>query len=74
MDLNIVAENIQYLDDMLQLIEMQINLKDPDIMHKVWKLFQEKEKNEYLGEDVFKIVDNYNMEIYSNGIRRLVRK
>lgn len=73
-DLNIVAENIEYLDAMLDLIEMQTNLKDPDIMHKVWKLFQEKEKNEYLGEDVFRIAENYNMDIYSNGIRRLVRK
>lgn len=51
-----------------------INLNDPDIMHKVWKLFQEKEKNEYLGEDVFRIAENYNMDIYPNGIRRLVRK
>lgn len=51
-----------------------INLNDPDIMHKVWKLFQEKEKNEYLGEDVFRIAENYNMDIYPDGIRRLVRK
>ena len=51
-----------------------INLNDPDIMHKVWKLFQEKEKNEYLGEDVFRIADSYNMDIYPNGMRRLVRR
>lgn len=73
-DLNIVAENVQYLDEMLDLIEMQTNLKDPDVMHKVWKLFQENEKNEYLGDDIFRIADNYNMEIYPTETRRLVRK
>lgn len=73
-DLNIVAEHIEYLDDMLQLIEMQTNLKDQDIMHKVWKLFKETEKNEWLGEDVFMLAEKYNIQTFNNGTKRLVRK
>lgn len=73
-DLNIVAQNVSYLDDMLGLIEMQTNLNDPDIMHKIWKLFQKKEENEYLGDDVFRIAENYNLDIYPSGVRRLIRK
>ena len=73
-DLNIVAQNVSYLDVMLDLIERQTNLNDPDIMHKIWKLFQEKEENEYLGDDVFRIAEKYNLDIYQSGVRRLIRK
>ena len=59
---------------MLDLIERQTNLNDPDIMHKIWKLFQEKEENEYLGDDVFRIAEKYNLDIYQSGVRRLIRK
>lgn len=40
-----------------------INLDDPDVCHKVWKLFQDNQQNEYLGDDVFKIAEKYNMVI-----------
>lgn len=56
-----------------------INLDDPDICHKVWKLFQEKEENEFLRDDVFKIAEKYNTEIIAQRndgvyIKRLVKK
>jgi len=38
-----------------------LNLDDYDLMHKVWKLFQENEQNEYLGDLVFDIAERYNM-------------
>lgn len=39
-----------------------INLDNPDIMNKVCKVFS-SEKNEYLGEDVLKIAEKYDMII-----------
>lgn len=45
------------LDEIFKLI----GLDDNDFNHKVWKLFQEKESNEYLGEDIFRIADKYDM-------------
>ena len=41
-----------------------INLEDVDIMHKVWKIYQENIPNEYLGEDVYKLAENYQIEIH----------
>ena len=38
-----------------------INLDDDDIKQKVWYLFQEDYKNEYLGNDVFKIAEKYTL-------------
>lgn len=56
-----------------------INLDDPDICHKVWKVFQENEENEFLRDDVFKIAEKYNTEIIAQRndgvyIKRLVKK
>lgn len=45
------------LDDFFQCIQ----LDDWDVMEKVWKLFQNNKENEYLGEDVFRIADNYQL-------------
>lgn len=45
------------LDDFFQCIQ----LDDWDVMDKVWKLFQNNKENEYLGEDVFRIADNYQL-------------
>lgn len=58
----------------LDTIFRAINLDNPDLMHKVWKIFQEKEKNEWLGKDVFKIADEYKIEVCNNGAKTLVRK
>lgn len=38
-----------------------INLQDYDMMHKVWKIFQDNENNEWLGDDVFRIAEDYKM-------------
>lgn len=46
------------LDDVFDIIK----LDDSDLCHKVWKLFQDNESNEYLGDTVFRIADKYNME------------
>lgn len=57
-----------------------INLDNPDIMHKVWKLFQNNEKNEWLGDDVFDLAYRYRLLINPNPIskgryiKRLVKK
>lgn len=56
-----------------------INLDDPDICHKVWKLFQEKEDNEFLRDDVFKIAEKYNVGIVAQRndgvyIKKFVKK
>lgn len=57
-----------------------LNLDNDDIKQKVWYLFQEDYRNEYLGEDVFVIAENYDMIVYPHpfdknlSIKRLVRK
>jgi len=40
-----------------------INLDDWDVMDRVWKVFQENKQNEYLGDLVFDIAENYTMEV-----------
>lgn len=40
-----------------------IELDDPDVCHKVWKLFQDDQPNEYLGDDVYRIADKYDMKV-----------
>lgn len=51
------------VDVTLDMVFEYINLDDPDICHKVWKLFNDKENNEYLGDDVFNLADKYEMKI-----------
>ena len=53
-----------------------INLDDDDIKHKVWKLFQSSEKNEFLGEDLYKLAENYKLILpFKNApIKTLKRK
>ncbi len=45
------------LDDIFQIL----GLEDWDFMNKVWKIFQNDQANEYLGDDVFRIAEEYNM-------------
>lgn len=55
-----------------------INLLDDDIKHKVWKIFNDKESNEYLGEDVYRLAQDYEMTAlpYKDNmyLKKLVRK
>ena len=65
------------IDDIFNII----GLDDDDIKHKVWQCFQKECPNSFLGDDVYKIADKYNMTcrpIMVNGkeqfIKRLERK
>lgn len=55
-----------------------INLDDDDLCHKTWKIFQNDRANEYLGDDVFRIADKYNMNVLArlgdSYIKRLTKK
>ena len=56
-----------------------IGLEDYDIMNKVWKVFQNDQQNEFLGEDLYHLLDCYKLEILASlgdnqYIKRLVRK
>lgn len=55
-----------------------IGLDNYDIQNKIWKLFQQNKKNEYLGEDLINLQENYKTVIlgkYKNyPLKRLVRK
>ena len=56
-----------------------INLDDQDVCHKVWKLFQENEENEFLRDDVFRIAEKYDMRVVarrSDGlcVKKLIKK
>lgn len=55
-----------------------INLDDPDICHKVWKTFQKCESNEFLGDDIYRMVDKYDIEILGRHnntyFKRLLKK
>ena len=62
-NLNMINKNIcgkiVTIDEMFD----YICLKDYDIMQKVWKTTQLNEKNEFLGNDVFNIAENYELEL-----------
>ncbi len=62
----------------LDLIFELIGLDDYDIQNKVWKLFQNNQKNEFLDDDVFKIADKYHLlarPIAKNTyMKRLIKK
>ncbi len=54
-----------------------INLQDNDIKHKVWKCFQPNVENDFLGSDVHRIADEYDMQVRPiNGcyLKRLRKK
>ena len=55
-----------------------INLDDYDIQNKVWKCFQLNKENEFLGDDVYSVFENYKMEAipFRDGtyVKKLVRK
>lgn len=40
-----------------------INLQDNDVKHKVWKCFQSNVENDFLGSDVYRIADEYDMQL-----------
>lgn len=55
-----------------------INLDDLDVCHKVWKIFQDNESNEFLGDDVFRISEKYDLNLLVPGegfyIKKLTKK
>ena len=52
-----------------------INLQEPSIQHKVWKLFQQSVPNEFLGEDMYRLAEKYKlMRMPNMEIKRLIRK
>lgn len=55
-----------------------MGLDDYDLQNKIWKLFQQNMKNEFLSDDKYTILEKYDIEAIGkkNGIeaRRLVRK
>lgn len=53
-----ISSKMATLDEVFSLI----NLDDVDIMQKVWKLFQPKIPNEFLGNDLYKLAENYNLK------------
>lgn len=79
-DLNKVGEYNPVINRVITLDDIfyNLNLFDADFNHKVWKIFQDNEQNEYLGEDMFRIADKYNMvakQFYDNYyIKKLIRK
>ena len=63
------------LDDVF----MAIDLDDYDIMNKVWKLFVNDENNEFLGDDLYNLIDKYNLKIIGKirdncYVKRLIKK
>ncbi len=60
----------------LDYIFSTINLQDSSIQHKVWKLFQENEKNEFLGKDMYLLVEKYNLmpDMPDASLKKLMRK
>ncbi len=53
-----------------------INLQDASIQQKVWKLFQENVPNEFLGDDLYRLAEDYKLMPSPDyeGLKRLVRK
>lgn len=48
------------LDDFFKVI----NLDDSDLCHKVWKVFQDDQTNDFLGDTVYDIADKYDMHVF----------
>lgn len=47
-----------------------IGLDDWDVMDKVWRIFHDNKENEYLGDDVFRIAENYTMNVEPNPFQK----
>lgn len=62
------------LDDVFSII----NLQDVDVQQKVWKLYQTSIPNEFLGDDIYKLAEQYKLiEPYLGvgaGIKKLIKK
>ena len=56
----------------------RLGLKNDDICHKVWSLFDKDYDNDFLGDDVFRIAEEYDMRVVFNTrttcVKRLVKK
>lgn len=56
----------------------RLGLKDDDICHKVWSLFDKDSDNDFLGDDVFRIAEEYDMRVVFNTrttcVKTLVKK
>ena len=50
--------------DLLDDVFSSIHLDDWDVMDKVYKSMQDKGTNEYLGDDVFRLADIYQMHVF----------
>lgn len=74
-NLSIVETNQEPGKEFISLDEIFnfINLDEPDIQQKIWKIFQKDQKNEYLGKDMFMLAGKYKLEamphpIYGNKV------
>jgi len=55
-----------------------IRLDDPDICHKTYKIFNDNQPNEFLGDDILKLGEKYDVQIFSDCgigyIKQLIKK
>ena len=63
------------LDDIFDII----GLEDYDIMNKVWKIFNDKETNEFLGDDLYHLYEEYQLKVIAQVannqyIKKLIKK
>lgn len=62
------------LDDCFQCI----HLDDPDLCHKAWKVFQNDQENDFLGDTVYSIADKYDMHVIGQMgncyLKKLIKK
>ena len=47
-----------------------LNLNDNDIKHKVWQIFYDKKHNDWLGADVFRLAEEYHLEVLPIPVKR----
>lgn len=56
----------------------RLGLNDDDVCHKVWSLFDKDSDNDFLGDDVFRIAEEYDMRVVFNTgttcVKTLVKK
>lgn len=64
--INDITGKVITLDDIFG----QIGLKDDDIKHKVWKCFQGNVANDYLGDDVLRVAEEYDMLAYAHPTKK----
>ena len=76
---NVNLNNVGMLDPQkgtpitLEDVFKAINLNDPDLCHKTYKIFHDDQEDEFLDETILSLADKYDVQPF-DGLKRIVKK